>query len=130
MPGVLSFAKVAALPKVLLPTTVYLVEGTQPDEVNIYITSQDATSVRHVVTMEEVLTLISQAVDQIPQPFQFHQSVPATTWVIPNPFSFRPHVIVTDSSGDFVEPDIQWDMENKRIIVSSSGAFSGTADIG
>ena len=130
MPGVINFAKVTQLPSLLLPSTVYLVEGSTNDRVNIYITSKDAISVRHVVTMDEVLTLIANAVDQIPQPFQFHQQVPAKDWIIPNPFPFRPLVIVTDSAGDYVETDIQWDMDNKRIIVSSSSEFSGTADIG
>jgi hypothetical protein len=130
MTNVLNFAKVTTLPTAFVPSTVYLVEGTNVDQVDIYISSRLGDSVRHVVTMDEVLSLISEAVNQIPKPFQFQQIVPSDHWVIPNPFDIRPGVIITTSAGDLLETEIQYDMNKKEIHVLTTSPFSGTADIG
>lgn len=52
----LSIAKVTALPLVYAANTLYLLAGAAPDVVELYLSSNDGSSVRHIPTKEDVLS--------------------------------------------------------------------------
>jgi hypothetical protein len=61
----IKFAKVATLPATLAPSTVYMVAptGSSIDELQIYVSSNDGLSSRHIPTHNEIATMISTAVN-------------------------------------------------------------------
>lgn len=52
----LNIVRVNALPGTVAASTIYLVKGSASDVVEIYVTSEDGLQVRHVPTMDEVLS--------------------------------------------------------------------------
>lgn len=61
----IKFAKVATLPVTLAPSTLYMVApaGSSIDELQIYVSSNDGTSARHIPTHSEIASMISTAVN-------------------------------------------------------------------
>jgi hypothetical protein len=54
------------------------------------------------------------------------QSVPSNQWTVVHNLSFYPNITVVDSSGNVVEGSYSY-QDEKTIIISFSGAFSGKA---
>lgn len=63
--SVIRFAKVSVLPATLEASTLYMVApvGAAADDLEIYVSSNDGTSVRHIPTLTEINSLISTAVN-------------------------------------------------------------------
>ena len=54
--------RVLALPGTLLPSTMYIVKGTDPGLADIYFTNTDATEIRHIISKSDILGLIADAI--------------------------------------------------------------------
>jgi len=61
----IKFAKVATLPVTLAPSTLYMVApaGSSIDELQIYVSSNDGASARHIPTHSEISSMINTAVN-------------------------------------------------------------------
>ena len=61
----IKFAKVATLPATLAPSTLYMVApaGSSIDELQIYVSSNDGASARHIPTHSEISSMINTAVN-------------------------------------------------------------------
>ena len=61
----IKFAKVSTLPVTLAPSTLYMVAptGSSIDELQIYVSSNDGSSARHIPTHNEISSMISTAVN-------------------------------------------------------------------
>lgn len=55
----------------------------------------------------------------------FEQSSPATVWTVPYVGDVPPVPIVVDSTGQVIEPDIDYDFVAKNIIITHGGDVSG-----
>lgn len=60
--------------------------------------------------------------------FTYTQTTPSATWVIVHNLGFYPNVTITDSAGDEVEGDVQYDSVN-QVTLSFASAFSGVAHL-
>ena len=57
----LTIHRVTALPGTLVASSLYIVQGTDSDQAELYFTGNDSAEVRHVVTKPEVAAMIAAA---------------------------------------------------------------------
>jgi hypothetical protein len=62
MAKILKIRKVTALPGTLEASTLYLVSTADPSILDLYVSSSDGSSARHIVTKSEIQTMINTAV--------------------------------------------------------------------
>lgn len=58
---------------------------------------------------------------------QYLQSLPASTWTFAYAGEFPPNVMIIDSTGDVIEPDIEINIATKTFTVTFGGPVSGLA---
>ena len=60
--------------------------------------------------------------------YTHNQGSAATSWTITHNLGYYPNVAIVDSSGNLVVGDVQYS-SNNQVVVSFSGAFSGSAHL-
>jgi hypothetical protein len=61
MSNILTIKKVAALPGSYTPSTMYLVSTADADRFDMYVSSADGSTIKHLITKSEIQTLINTA---------------------------------------------------------------------
>ena len=125
MSSLIKFQKVTSLPQSFTPSTVYLVASSNTELVDIYVSDTTGSSVRSVLTENQILAMITAKIDAL-QPITFNQQIPLAQWDIPHSFPYLPDVKILDSAGDEVWGDITYPTAT-TVRVSFSAAFSGQA---
>lgn len=59
--AILNIERLNTLPAEISPSTLYIVKGSSSDLANLYFSSEDGLTLRHLVTKEEIISLIADA---------------------------------------------------------------------
>lgn len=127
MTGTLKFEKVLELPTTFDPSTVYLVASSNTELVDIYVSNATGTTVRSVLTENQILLMIEAKLDAL-KPITFEQLLPISVWEIPHSFLYLPDVKILDSAGDQVFGDITYPNAT-TVRATFSAPFSGQATL-
>ena len=125
MSNPIKFQKVTSLPMTYDPSTVYLVASSNTELVDIFVSDATGSSVRSVLTENQILAMINAKLAAI-QPLTFDQQVPLAEWNISHAFLYPPDVKIIDSAGDEVWGDVTYPTPT-TVRVTFSAAFSGQA---
>lgn len=125
MSNMFNISKVITLPTVYTPSTLYFVQASELDLIEVYLSDNLGQTVKHILTKIEITALIESKLQEL-EPLVFNQDIPSMTWEITHGFNYRPSVKVIDSANDEVYGSVSYP-SSSTVRIEFSAQFSGQA---